>query len=57
MILAKRFRVNYLAALNTQLVENFSLAVTFTLRYENDPLPNIRKLDTISAISLAYRFF
>jgi putative salt-induced outer membrane protein YdiY len=57
VILARRLRVNYLAALNTQLVERFSLAVTFTLRYENDPLPNVRKLDTISAISLAYRFF
>jgi putative salt-induced outer membrane protein len=57
VIKADRLRLNYLAAINTQLVERFSLAVTFTLRYENDPLPNIRKLDTISAISLAYRFF
>jgi putative salt-induced outer membrane protein len=57
VILARRFRINYIAALNTQLVERFSLAITFTLRYENDPLPNIRKLDTITAFSLAYRFF
>lgn len=57
VIVAKRLRLNYLAGLNTQLVERFSLAVTFTLRYENDPLPNVRKLDTISAVSLAYRFF
>jgi putative salt-induced outer membrane protein YdiY len=57
VIKADRLRLNYLAAINTQLVERFSLAVTFTLRYENDPLPNIRKLDTISAISRAYRFF
>jgi putative salt-induced outer membrane protein YdiY len=57
VIVAKRMRLNYLAAINTQLAERFSLAVTFTLRYENDPLPNVRKLDTISAVSLAYRFF
>ncbi|MFO7565157.1 MAG: DUF481 domain-containing protein [Enhygromyxa sp.] len=57
VILARRFRLNYIAALNTQLVERFSLTVTFTLRYENDPLPNIRKLDTLTAFSLAYRFF
>ena len=57
VLLAERFRLNYLAALNTQLVERFSLAVTFTLRYENAPLPGVRKLDTISAVSLAYRFF
>jgi putative salt-induced outer membrane protein len=57
VILARRMRLNYLAAINTQLAERFSLAVTFTLRYENDPLPGVRKLDTISAFSLAYRFF
>ena len=57
VLVARRLRLNYIAALNTQLAERFSLAVTFTLRYENDPLPNVRKLDTITAFSLAYRFF
>lgn len=57
VILAKRLRLNYLAALNTQLVERLSLAVTFTLRFENDPLPGVGQLDTITAFSLAYRFF
>ena len=57
VIVGKRFRLNYLAALNTQLVENLSFAVTFTLRYENDPLPDIQRLDTITAFQLAYRFF
>ena len=41
----------------TQLVENFSLALTFALRYEHSPLPTVEKLDTITAVSLAYRFF
>ncbi|MFV8755503.1 DUF481 domain-containing protein [Nannocystaceae bacterium ST9] len=53
----KVFRLIYLAGLNTQVVENFSLAVTFALRYENSPLPTVQKLDTITAVSLAYRFF
>jgi putative salt-induced outer membrane protein len=57
VLLAKRMRLNYVAALSTQLVERFSFAVTFTLRYENDPLPEVRKLDTITSFSLAYRFF
>lgn len=57
VIVGRRFRINYLAALNTQLAERFSLALTFTLRYENEPLPNVRNLDTITAVSLAYRFF
>lgn len=53
----KVFRLIYLAGLNTQIVENFSLAVTFALRYENKPLPTVQKLDTVTAVSLAYRFF
>lgn len=53
----KIFRLIYLAGLNTQLVENFSLALTFALRYENNPLPTVQKLDTLTAVSLAYRFF
>lgn len=57
VILARRFRLIYLAALNTQLMERFSLAVTFQLRYEHDPLPHVRRLDTITGFSLAYRFF
>ncbi len=57
VIVARRFRLNYIAALNTQLAERFSLAFTFTLRYENQPLPDVRKLDTITSFSLAYRFF
>lgn len=54
---AKIFRLNYNAALSTQIAERFSLATTFTLRYENDPLPDVQKLDTITAINLVYRFF
>lgn len=57
VIVARRFRLNYLAGLSTQLGERFSLATTFTLRYENDPLPEVQKLDTITSVSLAYRFF
>ncbi|PRP97696.1 hypothetical protein ENSA5_32030 [Enhygromyxa salina] len=53
----QRLRLNYLASLNTQLVERLSFAVTFTLRYENQPLPNVVKLDTITSFQLAYRFF
>ncbi|KIG11750.1 hypothetical protein DB30_02567 [Enhygromyxa salina] len=57
VVLGRRLRVNYLAALNTQLVERLSLAVTFTLRFENDPLPGVGRLDTVTAFSLTYRFF
>jgi len=57
VLVGKRFRLNYIAAVKTQLAERFSLAVTFTLRYENEPLPEVGKLDTITSLALAYRFF
>ena len=43
--------------LTAQIAERFSLATTFTLRYENKPLPDIKKLDTITAVNVVYRFF
>ena len=57
VIVARRLRLNYLAALNMSLVDRLSIALTFTLRYENDPLPDVQKLDTISSVSLTYSFF
>lgn len=51
------FRINWDNALTTQLANRFSLSLTFTLRYENHPLPDVRKLDTITAMNVVYRFF
>lgn len=53
----KTFRINWDNAVTAQLVQNLSLSATFTLRYENSPLPDVKKLDTISAMNLVYRFF
>jgi putative salt-induced outer membrane protein len=53
----KIFRFIFDVALTTQIAERFSLATTFTLRYENQPLPDIKKLDTITALNVVYRFF
>jgi len=53
----KTFRLNWDNAITAQLVNNLSISGTFTLRYENNPLPEIRKLDTITAMNLVYRFF
>ena len=49
--------VNWDAALSVVLKKNLSFATTFTLRYDNAPLPGVRRLDTITAVNLAYRFF
>lgn len=52
-----RMWVNWDAALNVQVHKALSFATTFTLRYDNAPLPGIRRLDTITAVSLNYKFF
>ncbi len=54
---AKVFRFVFDLALTTQIAERLALSTTFTLRYENSPLPDIKKLDTITALNLVYRFF
>lgn len=51
-----RFRLNWDTSLATQLFNQFSLAFTFTLRYENDPLPEVEKLDTVTSLNLVYKF-
>lgn len=56
VIRGSRFRLNYNIALSTQIKERFSLSATFTLRYENEPLPEVEKLDTVTSLNVVYRF-
>lgn len=51
----KVFRLNWVNAVSVSLAGRLGVAVTFTLRYENRPLPNVEKLDTITAILLTMR--
>jgi len=54
---ARRWRLNWNTALSTLLAKKLALAMTFTTRIDNDPLPRVRKVDTITAVNLVYRFF
>lgn len=56
VIVARRLRLNWINALSIQLAGRFGLAATFTLRYENQPLPGVERLDTMTAIQLTLRF-
>jgi len=49
------FRINWATSLSAQLANRVSLAASFTLRYENEPVVS-EKLDTITAILLGVRF-
>ena len=52
----QRWRLNWENAFTTVLVKKLSLSATFTLRLDNDPLPGVRHVDTITAVNLVYRF-
>jgi putative salt-induced outer membrane protein len=54
---AERWRVNWDNALNANLIKTLSLAVTFAVRVDNAPAPNIEKIDTVTALSLVYQVF
>jgi putative salt-induced outer membrane protein YdiY len=50
----KNARINADAALTAQVNEDFSIATTFSLKYDNNPLPGIEKTDVITALNLVY---
>ncbi len=56
VVKAPIFRINWVTGLTASLNSKVSLATTFTLRYENDPLPGIKQLDTITSLLLGIRF-
>ncbi len=48
------YRVNFDAGLTSRIAGHFSLATTFGLRYDHDPLPGVKDTDTMTAVSLVY---
>lgn len=51
---AENARLNYDAALTAQLNQDFSIATTFSLKFDNNPLPGVEKTDMILALNLVY---
>lgn|SRR6478735_197654 len=51
---AENFRINWVSSLTANLTTAFAVAAGFTLRYDNNPLPGIEQLDTITTLSLVY---
>lgn len=51
----RRFRLNWVNALNVSLTDRFTMGTTFTLRYENQPLDGVVKLDTITSLLIGVR--
>ena len=49
------WRLNWDLGLNSALSNAFSIATTFSLRYDHHPLPSIKRTDTVTAVSLVYQ--
>ena len=49
------WRLNWTVAFNTAIGGNFSIATTFNLKYDNNPLSGVKNTDSITAISLVYQ--
>ncbi len=50
----QQWRMDWDAALTSNIAGNFSSAVTFTLRYDNAPLPDVKKTDLLTSFNLVY---
>jgi putative salt-induced outer membrane protein len=48
------WRLNWDLGLTSNISSRFSVATTFSLRYDHAPLPGIKKTDTATAINLVY---
>jgi putative salt-induced outer membrane protein len=51
------WRLNWDVGLNASISERFSLATTFSLKYDHHPLPGVKTTDTQTAVNLSYTLF
>jgi putative salt-induced outer membrane protein len=51
------YRFIFDIGLKSNVADNLALAVAYTARYENKPLPKVESLDSIMSINLVYSFF
>lgn len=54
---AERFRLIFDLGLKSNISDSFAVATTYTLRYENRPLPNVERADSIASVNLVYTLF
>lgn len=51
----KYWRMNWDIGVTSAIGSKFSLATTFSLRYDHTPLPTVRNTDTVTAVNLVYQ--
>lgn len=51
---SSKWRMNWDAAITSNIAGKFSTAITFSLRYDHEPLPGIQKTDILTSFNLVY---
>jgi putative salt-induced outer membrane protein len=51
------YRFVYDVGLKSNIGANLAIATTYTMRFENKPLPDIEKADSIASVNLVYTLF
>ena len=51
---AENARVNLDLGLTSQINGSFSIATTFSLKFDNNPLPGVKKTDLVTALNVVY---
>ena len=52
-----RYRLNFDIGLKAKVSDKLAIATTYTMRFENQPLPTVQKADSIAAVTFIYTFF
>jgi putative salt-induced outer membrane protein len=51
------YRFVFDVGLKSNIADNLAIATTYTMRFENKPLPNVEKADSIASVNLVYTLF
>lgn len=52
-----KYRLVFDAGVKSNISDKFAIATTYTMRYENRPLPNVLNADSIASVTLVYTLF
>ena len=54
---SENYRLIFDVGLKSSIGGNFAIATTYTMRFENEPLPSVEQTDSIASVNLVYTLF
>jgi len=54
---SETYRLVFDVGLKSAISNNFAIATTYTMRFENEPLPTVEQTDSIASVNLVYTLF